>query len=104
VSKIKLGDSGQTIEVDLWGAGYTAAPLTKSVIAKVEKAQQRLEAADSSNQTVKAVGALLDVRLVPTNGAGPPSKLVQEKWDADELSMDQLLGFWQNLAEAGIPT
>jgi hypothetical protein len=104
VAKISLGaGTFEGVEVDLWGSLYKTVRITRSVQNKVDNSLKKMDEDMTADQAVKVLADVIDARLEPQNGAGPPSKLIMEKWKADELSLDQLQQFQSDLDEAEAP-
>jgi hypothetical protein len=104
MAKISLGaGTFEGVEVDLWGSLYKTVRITRSVQNKVDKALKKLDDTQDADAAVKVLADVIDARLEPQNGAGPPSKLIVEKWKTDELSLDQLQQFQADLDEAEAP-
>jgi hypothetical protein len=104
MAKISLGaGSFEGVQVDLWGHAYKTVRITRSVQNNVDKSLRKLDDAETADAAVKVLADVIDARLVPENGAGPASKLIMEKWKADDLSLDQLQKFQADLEEAEAP-
>lgn len=101
---ISIGGDYQPVQVDLWGAAYETVAATRSVTEKVDPLIDALNAAETPDDIVKAIGALLDVKLKAVEGARKASTLVKEKWKADQLSIDQLTKLLEDIQEADRPT
>lgn len=123
------------LEVDLWGVVYRRVTLTRprrrafiqgqarldQLGAKIAKQQGELDpladdfieqATDlevgAEREVVLLTGALLDLVLEPIDAGDTrkPSDLVVEKYDADEITLDEIEAFVHRVAEAtqGPPT
>jgi hypothetical protein len=101
-----LGEAVATGEVDIFGSVFEVRPITSSVEAALNPLERKynalLEKADSTTGTsvVEAIGELLDVLLKPAEGGkSKPSKLLLEKWQADELAIPDARDLVQAVAE-----
>lgn len=98
------GDVSTTVEVDLWGTLYTLAPATRSVLKKVEPLEAELEGVEDGDELVALFAKLFDLRLTAVNGGGKASTHIKKKWNADELTLQELASFAEALAETDRPT
>lgn len=88
------------ITVDLWGVEFDLKPATRSVIAKAQEYEKKLEETENADELVNVLVQVLDLRVVPQNGKRKlASKVILEKWEADELALADLLDFAQRLSE-----
>ena len=98
------------VEVELWDAVFDLVPITRSRQRELDALQKQFQsidedAEDADDQAVDLLAKMLDVQLKPTNGHRKlASAFVVAKWNADELTSDQLMTFCQRVAEAGRPT
>jgi hypothetical protein len=96
----KLSLTGlQPIAVDLNGTEFDAVPATKSVAEALDAAWEEYGRAEGVDASIKALGAVFDLRLKPQGDAKKKaSAIVKEMWEANQATFAQLVGF---LAEAG---
>jgi len=95
--------------VEVFGHEYRVRSVTKSVQAKLQRAQVLLNAfvkkddddADTTEMVV-GFGDAFSALLEPTNGAPDAKALVLEKWDADELSVGLLRPFFDAIQEKSV--
>lgn len=102
------------VEVDLWGSLFVTVPITRSVQAKMEVLEQQVldfqraddETVEQENDRFVALQAdLIDCAVkAAAGGRKKASTLVLERWNKDELTLDQLVTFRQRLAAAVRPT
>lgn len=106
--KLKLGtpDGADVVEVELFDETntFTLKPITRSVQKVLEKVDDDVTAATDGDSVVAAVADGLGALLAPSNGnkAGA-KKLILEKWKADELSVQQIMRFFEELQETSVP-
>lgn len=101
---VSIGGDYHPVEVDLWGKQFVTVPATRSVSEKAEPLIDKLNEATDLEDIVKGIGALLDIKLNPVEGAKKASTLVREKWKADEVTIDQLNKLLDDIREADRPT
>lgn len=105
MARVSIGQPTATYEVDLWGTIYTAKPATRSVAKKGQALIERIEKATETDEAAAVYGDALDLRLEPANGKRvKASTIVKRKWEADEVTLDQLAGLLEGIAEADRPT
>jgi hypothetical protein len=101
MTTLKIEQAFEPVEVDLWGHEFHTLPLTRSRNLEYQATQQRLAAAENDDDVVEAIAAAFDVRLKISDGKRTqPSKLILDKWNGDELTLDQLFGFLHTLGDA----
>lgn len=107
MTKLSISDAFATVTVDLWGHEFDRMPITRSVREKLGPASSAvIEARDEENADalVDAIGAVLDLRLKASDGKRTAaSKLIHDRWHADDLDLEQLLNFTEEIGEAGRP-
>jgi hypothetical protein len=96
-------------EVELPGEHvYTITPATKAVHAKAEQFQAKLTGLGDDPDTNEAVDLycqLLDVRLVAVEKGQPRASTVMRRlWDADKVTLLQLLQFVEDIGATDRPT
>jgi hypothetical protein len=106
MARLSIAQTYEPVEVDLWGSEFHTKPATRSSAKLGQEIQARIDAApNDSDEAVKALAELVDLRLQPANGKRTKaSTLIVRKWEADELSMPQLFAFLEDLGEADRPT
>jgi predicted phage gp36 major capsid-like protein len=104
MATISVAQATETNEADLWGEIFKIKPQTKAVLEAADKAQEEylkaVEKAETSDDVVRAIALLLDVRLEPPQGKRvKASTVVLKKWDANELTLPELRAFSERVAE-----
>lgn len=103
MARISIADSLETFEVDLWGRIFDAVPVTRSVqmrATELEREGGDVLDGEEPDEIVAYLGKMLDLRLKPAKGARKlASEAIAEKWQADELSIAQLVSFVQKFSE-----
>lgn len=101
----------EPFDIDLWdgqgGGLYVCAPATKSVNDKGTPLLAEFNtavAADEHDQAVEIMGQILDLRLSPVAGKTKASTLVKRQWDADKVTVDELIALFEDIQEASRPT
>jgi hypothetical protein len=108
---LSIGSAYEPVDVDLWGSAFVTVPSTKSVVAKVmalEAQVGEIEARGNGDGTPDEIVGLLadivDAKVKPKgNGRTKAADLIRRKWNADELSIDELNSFVEALTEAEGP-
>lgn len=112
MARVKIENATKATEVDLWGAIYRIKPVTRSVRNALDELDeaQRLEDADlgededvSADRQVERVGEQWDILLEPVGDAPPPSEVLKEKWEADEVSSATITEFDAQIARKMLP-
>lgn len=92
MGKITLADAMEPTIVELWEHEYTAKAMTKSLSTTVDKLEEKLDGTETSDALVAAFGEYFDAVLERVKGSSPkPSALIQRKWDADDVTLGQLI-------------
>jgi hypothetical protein len=92
-------------EVKLGDKTYVLKPITRTVQRELETAERDLTAlaADDDaggDKVVETLAQKFDVLLAPSNGGRTPaSKIVLARWEADELTLQQIGAFFDALQE-----
>jgi hypothetical protein len=106
MARIAINRPSGAVDVDLWGTVFDVKPATRSVAREAKEYTERLTAAEQDGDEdtmVIIIGELLDLRLVPAEGRRKKaSTLISEKWEADELTLAQLLDFVDDLGAARV--
>ena len=104
---VSITTAHESVEVDLWGAVFHTQRVTRSLekeIARLEKAAEAVDPGDIDAE-VRLLVEMLDVLLVPEDGKRKKASAhIIEKWEADEITRAELLGFIDRLVQAGRPT
>lgn len=111
MTRLAISDlTAASVEVDLWGTAFSAVPITRSRQKRLLELQKELDAIedgahDANDQAVSVLAEMLDQQLAPIGeNDALASGVIVEKWQADELTVDQLVGFQERLVEAVRPT
>lgn len=105
MARVSIAESVEPVEVDLWGSIFTVKPATRSVSRKAGELMEKLDEVEDDDQAVQMLAEMLDLRLVPTEGKRTKaSTIVSRKWEADELTLAQLMSFGERLSDAERPT
>lgn len=93
-------------DVDLWGTPFVTVAATKTVRQQANGLDVELEqVGEDDEKAIDLFGRILDLRLKPkANGRKKPSQLLREKWDADQVTIDQIGAFLEALGDADPPT
>jgi hypothetical protein len=101
MTRVAIEQDHTPVEVDLWGTVFEAKPLSRSLSGDWDEAMQRVWEAENDDDSVRLLGAALDIRLKPTGGGKKkPSAVLAEKWKADKLTVPQVNAFIQALNKA----
>lgn len=95
------------VSVDLWGREFSCAPATRSVIKQVTVLQERVYQLgdEQADEIVDLLCQVVDLRLTPKGQARKKAgEIIREKWEADALTLHQLLAFMEAVGEADRPT
>jgi hypothetical protein len=105
MAKLTIRDLA-SVDVDLWGKAFETVPPVRSVSLKLEELQRQFnDVDDDGDKIVDLTAQILDLKLKPAgNGRKNAGDLVREKWQADELTLNQLLDFLNAIGEADRPT
>jgi len=102
---ITVPDTPDGITVELWGAQFTPRPATKSLANQAEPIAAKIHESADYDELIDAIGAVLDLKLANADrGRLAPSVLVKRRWDADEVSVPQLLALLNQIRVAEFPT
>ena len=111
MGRLSISDlAAASVEVDLWGKEFLAVPITRSRQKCMEAIQQQIIVLDENDRegndkAVALLAEMLDQQLMPAvDGGEKASAVIVAKWQADELTFDQLVGFQERLSEAVRPT
>lgn len=103
---IAIADCAKGVEVDLWGYLFNLTAVTKlteeKIDAKLDEVDKRCKSLDftKAENQIKRFGWRMDVWLEPAPGTKKkPSTILQEKWDAGELTVPQVNSFWESVLE-----
>ena len=112
MARVKIEDATKAVEVELWKNVYRIRPVTRSVQQQLSELdeEQRLEDAElaegedpTPDTQIERVGKQWDILLEPVGDAPPPSEVLTEKWEADEVSMATIGEFDGKLARQMLP-
>lgn len=103
MAQVTVSSAYVPVEVDLWGEPYVTVAQTRSVVKNADKAEEKISAAGNSDQLVKAICEVIDLRVKPKEGDKKAGALIDEKWKADELSIPALLHLLDDIREADHP-
>jgi hypothetical protein len=104
MARITIDQAFEPVEVDLWGSEYRTRARTRTVQKQVQEKLAAFYASEDDDESVKLLGEAFDAWFEPVGDAGKPSELVASKWEADELTVGQLLGFLDSLGDEARPT
>jgi hypothetical protein len=93
----------EPVEIDVFGADYRTVPQTRSITQKGDEIEAKLEAASTPDELVAAIGDAVDLRVKPIEGTKKASTLIKERWKADEVTLDSLLRFLDDVRAADRP-
>ncbi len=99
---IKLADlSAEPTKVEIFEHTYELKQITRTVQAKLEVAQAKLEASsDDGDSIVANMAETLAILLSPNGSDAPPvKKVLVDAWKADKLSLAQINGLFTSLQE-----
>lgn len=119
MTRIKIEDAYEPVEIDLWGDVFVSRDLTKSTSKQATGIQKQIaeattppELPDPEDESPEAEAKrsereaweadedvlidlnaqLMDLRFVPVDGGrAKPSTAIKRKWEQDKLSLDQLV-------------
>lgn len=93
-------------DVDLFGSPFVTVAATKTVRQQADGLDAELEqVGEDDEKAIDVFGRILDVRLKPKgNGRKKPSQLLREKWDADQVTVEQIVSFLEALGDTDRPT
>lgn len=101
MAKVTLGGALTTVEVEVFGHKFKALPSTRSVIAVSAELEKKLDDTEGNDEQMALVAQLLDARLKSANGSKKKASVILlEKWEADELSLTQVMSFVEELNQA----
>jgi hypothetical protein len=106
MAKLTIRDLA-SVDVDLWGKSFESIPPVRSVYKRIQQLEQQLLeiADDQPDEQVRLTAEILDLRLKPAGqGRKKASELIVEKWEADEITLGQLLDFVGAIGDADRPT
>lgn len=82
------------VEVELWERLFLARPMTRALTLELADLERQVHAAKTSDEAVERLAALIGAVLEPTGGQRKTADvLIVEKWQANELSVQQLMDF-----------
>lgn len=96
---ISIAQAYEPVEVDLWGELHKTRPITRSVEKRIDAAKEQVAKAETTDQGVKALAKLISLHL----GDDSIVSKIEQKWKADELTVNQLVAFADQVAEADRP-
>lgn len=103
--QLSADDIFDTVEIDLWGNTYTLLPMTRSVAAKFDKAQDAVAALtdDAGNDKIAStLIGIVDVVLGPTEDAPSAKSLLSGLWKEDKLGLDWLQALVDALGDEAV--
>jgi hypothetical protein len=129
--RLSIKRAYEPVEIDLWaedgGALFLTRPITRSVQQQIGEVEDKLEALAregreaaergepvdenaAEDRRVALLAEMVQARLTTPDGAKPSKAktakaIIVRKWEADELSPDELIGLIDQISEAdGRPT
>jgi hypothetical protein len=106
MAKLTIRDLA-SVDVEMWDKTFETIPATRSVERNVAALERQLTELpdDDTDKMVELTAQVIDLRLKPKGNARKKAgELVIEKWQADELTLDALLQFVNDLGAADRPT
>jgi hypothetical protein len=106
MAKLTIRDLA-SVDIDLWGKAFESVPPVRSVYKRIQELEQQLLAIsdDDPDAQVRLTAEIIDLRLKPAGqGRKKASELIVEKWQADEITLGQLLDFVSAIGDADRPT
>jgi hypothetical protein len=103
--RVSIADALATVTVELWGHEFEVQKVTRSAKTRLQPLSEKIDEAEDDDAWIDAVGALWDERLKPSDTKRTkPSKLLHDKWHADDVSVMQVVATLQDIggAELGI--
>lgn len=97
---ISIAQAYEPVEVDLWGELHKTRPVTRTVEKAIVKANEKLNVAETTDAQVKCLAEIIGLRLENSAAA---AAVIDKKWKADELAVEQLVAFAERLTEADRP-
>src|SRR4051794_38531150 len=95
-----------SVEVDLWGTMFNAVPITRSRQRELTELQREFQAIDDTvdgadDLAIEVLARMIDVHVQPAGQRRKkPSEYIIEKWQGDDLTVEQLVMFQHRLMEA----
>lgn len=103
--RVSIADAFEPVTVDLWGHEFHTVQATRSVVQQADKLEQQMEEVTDTDALVGLLGDALDIVLKPSDGRRTsPSKLIGEKWQADHVTVDQIVGVLEGIRDGQRPT
>lgn len=92
------------VEIDLWGTKFETIDVPRSGAKKATQIEEEIDliAADANglDTLVDLMAQLMDIKLKKVDGTGKPGTLIKKKWNADELTVPQLMAFMSAVRDA----
>jgi hypothetical protein len=90
--RVSIADAFEPVTVDLWGHEFHTVRPTRSVVQRADKLEEQMEQVTDTDALAGVLGDALDVMLKPCDGRRTsPSKLIGEKWQADQVTLPDVL-------------
>lgn len=99
--RVGLRDPQETlIEVELDDRVFTVAAFTRSQQARLDAAEEALQAATTTDEAAGKIIDVIDVMMSPTNGQKKTAgAILRELWETDKLAISQLSQLLEDLQE-----
>jgi hypothetical protein len=91
---------GDDLEIELWGATFSAVRITRSVRRALAKVEERGDKATDEDKEMAVLGDLLDLQLQSVGDGPKASALLLERWKKDDLEVAEAWDVVSKLAEA----
>lgn len=90
-------------EVGVFGRLFVTRRVSRSVNKKITDINERLSAAANDDEAFELVAEMMDALLAPTGGQKKTAgQVLREKWEADELFLDQIEEFSRQVQESAV--
>lgn len=90
-------------EIGVFGKVYTTRRVSRSVNKQINEINEKIRAAAGDDEAFEALAELMDLLLEPEKGKRKKAgDVLREKWEADELFLDQINAFSESVVEAAM--
>ena len=105
--KLTISQSFEAVDVDLFGHDFQTVHVTRSAqiaLKDVDADVSKAVDAEDFDALVVSFGRALDLRLKVSDGKRTkPSTLIRERWENDQLGIQDLVAFVEQLGAATLP-
>ncbi len=92
------------VEIDLWGTQFETIDVPRSGAKKATALEETIDSIQASgeglDELVGCMAELMDIKLTAVEGKAKPGALIKKKWNADELTIPQLMSFMSAVQDA----